>query len=352
MAVLAFAGNTYPTTYLSGAVSWHGLVCGHEGSMPRVDDSLQRGIAFMYPTRQEAERRVRLGGSAFVVGVTIPGSEHVRGGACVPYLISNRHVVFSGGASVASINRRDGGRPAIFEYEPTDWTVHPDGDDVAAICLFGDLDSAVHEISFIYDWALLDQKAIQHFEVGMGDEVFMIGRFLNHQGRTINRPAIRFGSLSMMPEPIWNAAINKDQLSYAVEMRSRTGFSGSPVALYRTPATILTDMPEGKQSLWGLLGVNWGYIYDAEDENGHRENTWLNGVVPAWKILETLEVPKLKDRQKELEDNFHKQFAKSGAAEPSFAGPTPSPDNPTDHKERFNRLLGAAVKRPKSSGQT
>ena len=50
--------------------------------MPRVDDSLQRGIAFMYRTRGEAEKRVKLGGSAFVVGRAIGNSEHVRGGAC------------------------------------------------------------------------------------------------------------------------------------------------------------------------------------------------------------------------------------------------------------------------------
>ncbi len=41
-------------------------------------------------------------------------------------------------------------------------------------------------------------------------------------------------------------------------------------------------------SFWALLGVNWGYIHD---EDG--ENSWLNGVVPAWKILEVLETAPL-----------------------------------------------------------
>ena len=287
--------------------------------MPRIDDSLLKGVAFMYRTRDEAERRVKLGGSAFVVGRSIPGSEHVRGGAYVPYLVSNRHVVFNGGASVATFNRRDRGKPAILEYEPTDWTLHPDGDDLAAICVFGDLVSAVHEVSYVKNDQIVDEPTVRYFDIGVGDEVVMIGRFVNHQGRNVNRPAARFGSISMMPEPIWNKAIQGDQLSYAVEMRSRTGFSGSPVAIYRTPATILANIPEEKQQVWGLLGVNWGYIYDEENEDGERENTWLNGVVPGWKIIELLDVPALKNRQEELEARWHKQQSMTGGAEPAFA---------------------------------
>ena len=60
---------------------------------------------------------------------------------------------------------------------------------------------------------------------------FMIGRFLNHQGTKDKIvPAVRFGNISVMLEIIWNSTVNKDQLSFSVEMRSRTGFSGSPAA--------------------------------------------------------------------------------------------------------------------------
>ena len=59
----------------------------------------------------------------------------------------------------------------------------------------------------------------------------MIGRFLNHQGTKDKIvPAVRFGNISVMLELIWNSTVSKDQLSFAVEMRSRTGFSGSPAA--------------------------------------------------------------------------------------------------------------------------
>jgi hypothetical protein len=60
--------------------------------------------------------------------------------------------------------------------------------------------------------------------------------------------------------------------------------------MWRKPWTWLAeDLPDYKLDFWGLLGVNWGYIYDEK-----RENTWLNGVVPAWKISELLDHPDLK----------------------------------------------------------
>jgi hypothetical protein len=54
----------------------------------------------------------------------------------------------------------------------------------------------------------------------------MIGRFLNHQGTKDKIvPAVRFGNISVMLELIWNSTVSRP-----VEMRSRTGFSGSPAA--------------------------------------------------------------------------------------------------------------------------
>ena len=101
----------------------------------------------------------------------------------------------------------------------------------------------------------------------------MIGRFLNHQGtkETIT-PAHRFGNISVMPEPIWNTCINADQLSFAVEMRSRTGFSGSVVAAYRGPNNSIFNVPAEINTFLWVIGVNWGHIL--ERDTG--ENTWFS----------------------------------------------------------------------------
>ena len=269
--------------------------------MPRIADRNLDGVAFLFRTRDEAEARSQLGGSAFFIGRAIAGSENTPNGPTyVPYLISNRHVVWNTGAPFASLNRRDGNPPDVIEIDQTEWHVHPSGADLAAVCMLGRFDRATHKTTFLQDKYLLTKEFMHNADIGVGDEVFMMGRFLNHQGQVHNRPAARFGSLSMMLEPLWNDALKRDEEGFAVEMRSRTGFSGSPVTVYRTPATVLTDVPEEHRDFFRLLGVNWGYVLD---QGG--ENTWLNGVVPAWKIVELLEgVPELRKQQDHATDEF------------------------------------------------
>ena len=362
-AGFAFAGPLAPPTYLSDWSSWDlGIptIGGgvYDAGVPRIADSLFDGVAFQYRTADEARARTRLGGSSFLVGRPLAGSEALFGHVkSVPYLISNRHVVHDGGASVASLNRRDGGEPDIFELDPNEWHAHPDGEDLAAACPWPRLNTEVHRISHIRESDFVTPAVVEEYDLGVGEEVFMIGRFLNHQGERVNRPAARFGSISMMLEDIHISGplAPRVQNSFAVEMRSRTGFSGSPVCVYRTMATVLTDVPEGKHSYWGLLGVNWGHILD---EDG--ENTWLNGVVPAWKISELLNVPPLQAIHSLAEQTMSDLAAQSGVvqsgavedvAETEGKEPPTKDENP-QHKEDFNRLLDAALTGPESKDQT
>lgn len=225
-------------------------------------------------------------------------------------------------APVVRLNRRDRGT-TIIDYDCLDWTVHPDGNDLAAVCAFGHVDLARDEIRGVPEEYLITPEKIDRYNIGIGDDVAMIGRFVNHQGRNEIRPSVRFGNISMMPEPIPNVATKKDQLSYAVEMRSRTGFSGSPVAMYRMPGTALVELPDEAQFFHGLLGVCWGQIIDEEGEN-----TWLNGVVPAWEITELLETPKLKEAFEAAEAAVEKSGI--GGAVPSVSAPTQTPPAKAD----------------------
>lgn len=264
----------------------------------------------MFKSAADAEMRVKSGGTGFVVGKEIPGSaESGIGRRYVPYLVSNRHVVLEGSACVASINKRGGGAPTVLDIDQNDWVPHPHGDDVAATCILGLVDPEHHEMALIPDDWFITPEINYEYDIGPGDEVFMVGRFINHQGLLSNLPALRFGSISLMPEPIKHPNYpGFEQESFAVEMRSRTGFSGSPVTVYRTLATVLADIPNDKCGLTFLLGVNWGYIFDEA-----KENTWLNGVVPAWKIRETLDVPTLQAAQERGEQRFWSEIERSGA---------------------------------------
>ena len=69
-------------------------------------------------------------------------------------------------------------------------------------------------------------------------------------------------------------------------------FPGSVVASYRTAFANIFGVDAEKHDFLYVIGVNWGYII--EKDTG--ENTRLNGVVAAWKILEPMEVPALRDK--------------------------------------------------------
>ena len=276
--------------------------------MPRIPDKFLDSIVFLYRTKEEAEQRAKIGGTGFLFGLAIQGAAEACGSArYVTYVVTNKHVVYAGGAPVISINRSDGSAPDIWEFEVTDWTVHPTA-DLAAICVYGFLNRETHKFSFASDDYLLTPELITEYDLGVGDEVHMGGRFVNHQGTQINRPAARFGNVSMMLENILNPGTEKKEESFAVEMRSRTGFSGAPVVVHRVPTSSITKVPV--KTFLKILGVNWGYIKD--EETG--ESTWLNGVVPAWKILELMELPMLKQKHREAEKNFFKWVEESKKA--------------------------------------
>ncbi|WP_140981299.1 hypothetical protein [Bradyrhizobium guangdongense] len=142
--------------------------------------------------------------------------------------------------------------------------------------------------------------------IGIGDEVFMIGRFMNHDGLLTNVPSVRFGHLSMGVLGIQHSA-GHQQPSFAVEMLSRPGYSGSPVYVYRVPHDLETGNIIIGNSRARLLGINWGFITEkaevreeiavtagmVEDEPPNavkyvRVNTGMNGVVPAWHLAKLL----------------------------------------------------------------
>ena len=75
-------------------------------------------------------------------------------------------------------------------------------------------------------------------------------------------------------------------------------------------------------------------------------------VVPAYRILEILELPILK----ELREDFRRRMESDMSATPTMARASgsrpPTTDENPSHKEDFTRLLNAAVKPPQSDEQT
>jgi hypothetical protein len=94
------------------------------------------------------------------------------------------------------------------------------------------LDLNIYPIKRLPYGGILFEDRVQSFGIGPGDDVFIIGRFINREGHQKNTPSVRFGNIAQMPgEPI----IDDDgiaQESYLVEARSIPGYSGAPVFVH------------------------------------------------------------------------------------------------------------------------
>src|ERR1700674_3272212 len=172
----------------------HEFVAWRPNSMPRINDELLECVAYLYPSREAAERGQAAGGTGFFAAYA---SDKVANAYFI-FAVSNKHVVADTGASVLRVNTREGGVD-IFPFEPHEW-YFKNRQDLAIIPV--KLDLAKHKIKAAALNEFLTVDAIKTYDVGPGDEVFMIGRFVKHDGKLTNTPSARFGNLSMMVDQI------------------------------------------------------------------------------------------------------------------------------------------------------
>jgi hypothetical protein len=278
-------------------------------SVARIPPADLNCAFYLYPTKAAAEAGRKVGGSGFWVAVR----SHVINDFWWLYAVSNRHVVHSQGASVIRANAKDGG-VRIIDAEPTDWYEHPLGHDIAIMAIRPSPETEGIETVSVLPGMFVEQHDITTGHIEVGNDVYMIGRFINHEGRVRNTPSVRFGNISMMPgEPIYVDSKTQPQESFAVELRSMCGYSGSPVF-------VSVEFPKRNfaGSVLGpdlLLGVHWGHIIEpwtvetkvvkkvtqdilSSDElevDQVSANTGMNGVVPAWRLKELLDMAQFKD---------------------------------------------------------
>jgi len=151
----------------------------------------------------------------------------------------------------------------------------------------------------------------------------MIGRFRVHAGKRKNFPAHCFGNIAKMnEEPLLNTYTQLMQESIIAEMRSISGFSGSPVIVYITPASFRfkDGFFGGKESLTPeyrqkFLGIQWGHILyqaKAKDEQGRQLKIEMDsamvGIIPAWKILVLIDSEELIEMRNNAEKRYFKNL--------------------------------------------
>jgi hypothetical protein len=291
--------------------------------MPRIHDLYADCVVYVYPSIADAKSGERVGGSGFIAVVPYTNNP----GWCEAYVVTNRHVVQAARTPVIRVNRRDGA-VEYFQTKLDQWRFHPDGDDIAIFEFQVDVPGELRTF-YVNIGDFLTPALVVKQDVGIGDDTFMLGRFINHEGRQQNTPAIRFGNIAMMPIEKIVAENGLQQESFLVETRSLPGYSGSPVFLYsinamsdyskrdldaeeeeirraereRTgrenfpldPGFLAHLKPKGPY----LLGIDWCHLNTTErvlEKNGDnvpngwivRTNAGMAGVIPAWKIAELL----------------------------------------------------------------
>jgi hypothetical protein len=265
--------------------------------MPRVADEVLDCAIYLYPSENDAEAGKAVGGTGFLASV--PSETHQD--AWYVYAITNWHVVdpFDGNSPVVRLNTQGGGFDVV-ELAPEQWTRHPDWDDIAA-CFIG-LSRDLNRFKCVPTTRFMTDRAIQANDVGVGDETFMVGRFITHEGRQRNWPTLRFGNIAMMNhEPVHFR--NRNQEAFLVEARSLSGFSGAPVFVHIPPLTVRPRSGGEIDSLeyrWWLLGIDCGHLpkWQAVVDEGQKPipqdyqvelNTGMMVVIPAWKIAGLLQ---------------------------------------------------------------
>lgn len=242
----------------------------------RIPDHTLDMVFFLYPSVEAAESGEEIGATGFVVGV--PSALGNRKGHL--YAVTNEHVVRHG-REVIRFNTVDG-RTKTFDLKGA-WVAHPDGDDIA----IAPLGISGHSLKtkVLHLEMLLRHDEFARENIGLGDEVYMVGRFLGHEHRDANRPVIQQGKIASLMTQLENPETGHLQLSILVELRSMGGYSGSLVILD----------PPGR-----ALGINYCHLpikapvkfIDGEEEKDTeyfvRVPSGMAAVVPSWKIADML----------------------------------------------------------------
>ena len=70
--------------------------------MPRIHDALLECVVYLYPSKADAERGTRVGGTGFIIGIpTTVFPDYWHG-----YVVTNAHVIIK--APVIRLNTKDG----------------------------------------------------------------------------------------------------------------------------------------------------------------------------------------------------------------------------------------------------
>jgi hypothetical protein len=220
------------------------------------------------------------------------------------HLVTAKHVAkkIEADEGVIAMNGKDG--EPLFLRTTQRWFYHPTEEDSVdvAVMQFGSSRFKEYDIDPIPETVFVTDQKIADYDIGLGDELVIIGLFNQFYGRTEVIPLVRTGNIAMMPKdkvPIKNFGLME---AYLAEGRSIGGLSGSPVFVRHTikmPMLTADKKPAFMAGLGGahLLGLVHGHwdlpVSFSDTQQVEMVNMGVSIIVPAKKILETLYHPEL-----------------------------------------------------------
>ena len=226
------------------------------------------------------------------------------------HIVTARHVIeaIEHHEVCVRINQLNGS--VLHEHLPkTGWEVHPDKAVDIAVA-----PATVEEEKYKISNVLLDRhpltpEVIVEHDIGVGEDVITAGMFTRHIGLTSNRPIVRAGIISAMPnEPV--ETMRGPVIAYLVEVRSIGGLSGSPVFVQMAPQRVLSngEVRETEGQAYYFLGVMLGHhvtndpkeVVSLDPWAPADMNTGLGVVVPWQRLMEVIEMPVLREQREKI----------------------------------------------------
>jgi hypothetical protein len=347
-------------------------------AVPRVTRGLLDAVVFVYMSAVDAKESNPVGATGFLVSYPFRDPEM---GLAHLYAVTNSHVALKdGGTRAIRLNKIGGGTETVL-VRPDQWHHHDDADVAVAVL---DLDQGRMRLADVPTSWFVTCEQIEERQFAEGDECLIIGRHFGLDGTERNTPAARFGSISIMqPEPLHHDKFGRPEESIAVEARSLSGFSGSPVFVWQAPPLgppVYKDALRGGQasligkwevvvrshleSPFAFLGLTWGHMNGrralagpAADASAGEKALILNSgimlVVPAWRIRELLETEELAEMRDQAEDDERKSqqqhpFAVSDVGEDDGLSEDRVSLHPAMPEDALRALLRTPPKRDES----
>lgn len=313
------------------------LVIGYPDEVRvRIHDLITHTVGYIVADVKGVQREI---GTAFFINIPtikVPGMT-------IAYLVVAKHVVFDDDDQpIPRLSLRVNMHGGMKRDLPLrgKWYCSENEDADVAIMGFGGVQPELVDVLFLpyrpegdtlpYNFnTFADVRTIQELNIGLGDEVRVVGLYTSQSGHRRIEPIVRAGILSAMPsEPVTVRKDGKDHTfnAHLIEVRSLGGLSGAPVFVLveanriKSPAGIPRVVADNGYRLF-LLGMVRGRhryktssIQSVIQADRQEFSDGLAYVTPIQDVVDVL----YSDLMQKERDNIEKEILERHDAESTF----------------------------------